>query len=138
MRVFRYRGAAARIAAVLLIACVGLAAIIVERNYRGAHSELEADPPSPLLKDPRSAGVAELQAVSFVSADGLHIAGWYVPSKNRAAVIVTHGTNSDRSTMLPEIRLLADAGFGVLAFDWPGLGESEGPILWGSGARNAL
>ena len=138
MRVFRYRGAAARIAAVFLIACVGLAAIIVERNYRGARSELEADPPSPLLKDPQSTGVAQLQAVSFITADGLHIAGWYVPSKNRAAVIVTHGTNSDRSTMLPEIRLLADAGFGVLAFDWPGLGESEGPILWGSGARNAL
>jgi uncharacterized protein len=138
MRVFRYRGTAARVAAAFLIACVGLAAIIVERNYRGARSELEADPPSPLLKNPQSAGIAELQAVSFVSSDGLHIAGWYVPSKNRAAVVVTHGTNSDRSTMLPEIRLLAEAGFGVLAFDWPGLGESEGPILWGTEARNAL
>jgi uncharacterized protein len=121
-----------------LIACVGLAATIAERNYRGARSELEADPPSPLLQNPQSAGVANLQPVSFVSADGLHIAGWYVPSKNRAAVIVAHGTNSDRSTMLPEIHLLADAGFGVLAFDWPGLGQSEGPILWGSAARNAL
>jgi uncharacterized protein len=138
MRVFRYRGTAARVAAAFLIACVGLASIVVERNYRGARSELEADPPSPLLKNPQSAGIAELQAVSFVSADGLHIAGWYVPSKNRAAVIVTHGTNSDRSTMLPEIRLLAAAGFGVLAFDWPGLGESEGPVLWGNEARYAL
>jgi uncharacterized protein len=138
MGVFRYRGIGKGIFLAFLIACAGVAAIIVERNYRGARSELEADPPSPLLKDAQSTGVANLQAVSFVSADGLHIAGWYVPSKNRAAVIVTHGTNSDRSTMLSEIRLLADAGFGVLAFDWPGLGESEGPILWGSAARNAL
>jgi uncharacterized protein len=144
MATFRYRGAfrSARtfsgVFAAFLIVCVGVAAVIAERSYRGARSELEADPPSPLLQDPRSAGVADLRPVSFVSADGLHIAGWYVPSKNRAAIIVTHGTNSDRSTMMSEIRLLAEAGFGVLAFDWPGLGESEGTILWGAAARNAL
>ena len=108
------------------------------RSYRGARSQIEADPPSPLLKHPESVGLAGLQPISFVSRDGLHIAGWYVPSKNRAAVIITHGTNSDRTTMLPEMRLLAEAGFGVLAFDWPGLGESEGTILWGTAARGAL
>jgi uncharacterized protein len=129
---------AAGLFAVLLVACAGLALPTATRNYRGARSLLEADPPSALLKHPESAGIANLQAISFVSSRGLRIAGWYVPSKNRAAVIVTHGTNSDRVSMLPEIRLLADAGFGVLAFDWPGLGESEGPILWGVTARDAL
>jgi dipeptidyl aminopeptidase/acylaminoacyl peptidase len=79
-----------------------------------------------------------MQAVSFVTRDGLRIAAWYVPSKNRAAVIIAHGTNSDRASMLTEIRLLAEGGFGVLAFDWPGLGESEGIIRWDSAARNAL
>jgi uncharacterized protein len=136
--VIRYGRIAAGVFIAILIACGGVAAIVVEHSYRGARSELEADPPSPILKNPQSTGVANLQAVSFVSADGLHIAGWYVPSRNRAAVIVSHGTNSDRSTMLPEIRLLAEAGFGVLAFDWPGLGESEGPLTWGAEARNAL
>jgi uncharacterized protein len=121
-----------------LLVGVALAAIIATRNYEGARSEIEADPPSPLLKDVQRVGLAGLQAVSFLSPTGLHIAGWYVPSKNRAAVIITHGTNSDRTTMLPDIRLLAAAGFGVLAFDWPGLGESEGPLLWGAEARGAL
>lgn len=126
--------------AVAALAAVGalFAGYICVRNYHWARSEIEADPPSPLLKRPAAAGIANLQAVSFVSRSGLHIAAWYVPSVNRAAVIVAHGTNSDRASMLDEIRLLSAAGFGVLAFDWPGLGESEGRILWGSQAREAL
>ncbi len=108
------------------------------RSYRAARSLLEAGPPSALLKHPDSVGLAGLQAISFVTREGLHIAGWYVPSKNRSAVIITHGTNSDRTTMLPEMRPLAAAGIAVLAFDWPGFGESEGPILWGGAARGAL
>lgn len=123
---------------VVLAACVAFAALIGVRNYRGARSEIEADPPSPLLQRPEGVGIPGIQAVSFVSRDGLRIAAWYVPSKNRAAVIIAHGTNSDRASMLSEIRILADAGFGVLAFDWPGLGESEGSIRWDSAARDAL
>lgn len=139
MTSIRFRGrTAASIFAILLVACVGIASLIAMRNYRAARSQLEADPPSALLKHPDSVGLAGLQAISFVTREGLHIAGWYVPSKNRSAVIITHGTNSDRATMLPEMRLLAEAGIGVLAFDWPGLGESDGPILWGAAARGAL
>ena len=117
---------------------LGVAVWVGARYYHGAHSEIEADPPSPVLQRPSAAGIANMQPVSFVTRDGLRIAAWYVASKNRAAVIVAHGTNSDRASMLPEIRILSDAGFGVLAFDWPGLGESAGTIRWGSAARNAL
>jgi uncharacterized protein len=126
------------VALALVIGCLGVAAFVAARSYHGARSEIEADPPSPLLRQPNAVGVADMQPVSFVTRDGLRIAAWYVASKNRAAVLVTHGTNSDRASMLPEIRILSDAGFGVLAFDWPGLGESEGTIRWDSAARNAL
>jgi pimeloyl-ACP methyl ester carboxylesterase len=122
----------------LFIVCLAFAALVGFRNYHGARSEIEADPPSALLRQTQSLGIADMQSVSFVTRDGLHIAAWYVTSKNRAAVLVEHGTNSDRASMLPEIRILSDAGFGVLAFDWPGLGESEGEIRWGAAARNAL
>jgi dipeptidyl aminopeptidase/acylaminoacyl peptidase len=124
--------------AAVAAACAIFVGYISVRNYRWARSLIEADPPSPLLKRPGAAGIANIQVVSFVSRSGLHIGAWYVPSTNRAAVIVAHGTNGDRTSMLDEIRLLSAAGFGVLAFDWPGLGESEGRILWGSEARDAL
>lgn len=118
--------------------CFAFAALVAHRNYSAAHTLLEADPPSPLLLYPQRTGVAGLRAVAFTSRDKLTLSGWYVPSRNGAAVVVTTGTNSDRTRMLPELRVLADAGFGVLVFDWPGLGQSAGAINWGSQARNAL
>jgi dipeptidyl aminopeptidase/acylaminoacyl peptidase len=114
------------------------AAFIASRNYRGAHSLLEADPPSPLLNFPERTGIDGLKSVSFASHDKLKLSAWYKPPTHGAVVIVTHGTNSDRSTMLPELRLLCAAGYGVLAFDWPGLGYSEGVIRWDGQARDAL
>jgi pimeloyl-ACP methyl ester carboxylesterase len=40
--------------------------------------------------------------------------------------------------MLPEINLLSGAGYGVLAFDWPGDGQSGGMVTWGKGEQIAL
>jgi hypothetical protein len=64
------------------------------------------------------------ERVSFTTADGLRLAGWYIPSRNRAAVIVFPG----RSGTLMHARLLARHGYGVLVFDRRGEGESEGDI----------
>ena len=125
-----------------LIALTFLGALLVSlvafRNYRSSRDLIEPAQASPLLRHPELTGVALLRNMSFQSPDGLRLAGWYVPSKNHAAIVLTHGTNTDRSSMLPELRLLADAGFGVLAFDWPGLGDSEGEVLWDDSARHAL
>jgi dienelactone hydrolase len=62
--------------------------------------------------------------VSFRTADGLRLAGWYVPSRNRAAVIVFPG----RSGPVRHARMLARRGYGVLLFDRRGEGESEGEL----------
>lgn len=64
--------------------------------------------------------------------------GWYVPSKNRAAVVLTHGAGGDRAQVLPETRALVASGFGALTFDWPGHGESEGEVHWNELERMAL
>jgi hypothetical protein len=68
--------------------------------------------------------------VSFRTSDGLRLAGWYVPSRNGAAVIVFPGRKGpQRST-----RMLARHGYGVLLFDRRGEGESDGePNSWGWG-----
>src|SRR5262245_22106087 len=120
----------AAVSVALAVAGFTAAALIGIRNYRSTHGLLEADPPSPLLGAPERTGIAGLRAVSFVMNNGIRLAAWYAPPSNGAAVIVTHGTNSDRSTMLPELRMLAEAGYGVLGFDWPGLGASGGEVRW--------
>jgi dipeptidyl aminopeptidase/acylaminoacyl peptidase len=132
-----FRRRTAILAGLPLLALVA-AATISWRNYHSVELLFEADPPAPMLAAPRLAGIANLKVVWFMSRDGLRIAGWYVPSKDGSAVIVAHGTNSDRSSMLAEMRLLANAGFGVLAFDWPGLGESTGEVRWDGQARRAM
>ena len=49
-----------------------------------------------------------------------------MPSRNGAAVLVGHGSGGSRERVLEEIRLLARHGYGVLAFDLFGNGESSG------------
>jgi uncharacterized protein len=66
--------------------------------------------------------------VTFTTADGLRLRGWYVPSKNGAAVISFPGR---KGTQKPA-RMLARHGYGVLLFDRRGEGESQGdPNAWG-------
>jgi uncharacterized protein len=64
----------------------------------------------------------DFEEVSFTSTDGLRLEGWYVPSKNGAAVISFPGR---KGTQKPA-RMLAQHGYGVLLFDRRGEGESEG------------
>jgi dipeptidyl aminopeptidase/acylaminoacyl peptidase len=108
------------------------------RNYEAALLDFAPWDGSPALAHPELSGVPELRTVEFKSAAGLNVAAWYVPSRNHAAVVLAHGTNADRSSMLPEIRILATAGYGVLAFDWPGNGASEGSNRWGDEEQQAL
>ena len=60
--------------------------------------------------------------VTFTTSDGLELAGWYVPSKNGAAVIAFPGRKGPQR----HARMLARRGYGVLLFDRRGEGESEG------------
>ncbi len=69
---------------------------------------------------------APKRSVTLTTADGLRLRGWYVPSRNGAAVALLHGTSSNRLGVAGHARLLARHGFGVLAFDLRGHGESEG------------
>jgi alpha/beta superfamily hydrolase len=62
------------------------------------------------------------ERVSFTTSDGLELKGWYVPSRNGAAVIAFPGRNGPQA----HTRMLARHGYGVLLFDRRGQGESEG------------
>jgi uncharacterized protein len=65
---------------------------------------------------------ADYEDVSFTTSDGLELSGWYVPSRNGAAVIAFPGRNGPQA----QTRMLARHGYGVLLFDRRGQGESEG------------
>ena len=62
----------------------------------------------------------------MISADGERLAGWYLPSRNGAAVVLRHGAGSTTADVMQHARVLNDAGYGVLATDARGHGESGG------------
>jgi pimeloyl-ACP methyl ester carboxylesterase len=57
---------------------------------------------------------------------GRRLAAWYVPSRNGAAVLVSHGSGGSRGRLPGHVRMLARHGYGVLALDNPGNGGSDG------------
>jgi len=71
---------------------------------------------------------APFEEVEFTTNDGLRLKGWYIRSRNGAAVISFPG----RASSQKRAKLLARHGYGVLVFDRRGEGESEGdPNLFG-------
>jgi dienelactone hydrolase len=71
---------------------------------------------------------APYEPVELTTSDGLRLRGWYIPSRNGAAVISFPGRASSQT----RAKMLARHGYGVLLFDRRGEGESEGdPNLLG-------
>ena len=64
--------------------------------------------------------------VEFASADGITLRGWYLPSRNGAAIIAGHGIGGSR--LLEPAEILSRHGYGVLSFDWRAHGESDGEL----------
>ncbi len=67
--------------------------------------------------------------VEFETADGVSLSGWYIPSRNGAAVVLMHGSGSTRSAVVGQAAVLADHGLGVLLFDARGHGRSDGRAM---------
>ena len=64
--------------------------------------------------------------VTFPADDGIRLSGWYVPSRNGAAIVLVHGGGGDRQGTILHARMLANAGYGVLLYDARGRGDSAG------------
>jgi uncharacterized protein len=114
------------------------AARIIWHSYSGAVRDFRRNPAGPLTLDPAVAAVPHLQSVTFGADAERMLAAWYVPSRSGAAVILVHGTGAERASLLPETRLLSEAGFGVLTLDLPGQGLSAGVTRWGEPEARAL
>ena len=71
------------------------------------------------------------ESVTVTTSDGLELTALYVPSRNRAAVVVFPG-----SSAVAEARMLARNGYGVLLLDPRGQGGSEGDLVRWAGDRD--
>ena len=65
--------------------------------------------------------------VSFRTADGLTLRGWYIPASQRTekTLILLHGYPADKGNILPALSFLHE-DFNLLLFDFRYLGKSEG------------
>lgn len=116
--VVRYGRRLLKTAVVLVAASVVVLPLAV--SYVGSHVSRADVPPATL-------GAAH-EDVELRTSDGLRLEGWYVPSRNRAAVIVFPGRSGTRK----HARMLVRHGYGVLLYDRRGEGRSQGdPNSWG-------
>ena len=78
---------------------------------------------------PRDVGLGQAEVVSFPTADGLTLRGWFVPSSGSPpayTVLVFNGNAGDRSYRAPLAAALRQQGLQVLLFDYRGYGGNEG------------
>jgi dipeptidyl aminopeptidase/acylaminoacyl peptidase len=121
-----------------LALALGVPAVVASRALHYVAASM-SPPRAPVVRPPPSAELRDLADVSFVTSGRVPLRGWYVPSQNRAGIILTHGYADNRMGMLPEARILARAGYGLLLFDWHAHGESGGDVVtWGDQERSDL
>jgi len=76
--------------------------------------------------DPQGLGLAS-EDVSFRSADGVDLRGWWVPAREaRGSVVLVHGLNRSRIEMVRKTPFLHERGWNSLLFDLRHHGTSGG------------
>jgi pimeloyl-ACP methyl ester carboxylesterase len=118
----------------VVLAVAAVAGVVMGRSARYAESTLY---PRRVALGPGDRAEAARVLPGHVetilrTGDGLHLAAWYAPGKNDAAVVLLHGFGANRAAVLPEAAELSRRGYAVLLFDGRAHGESEGDLCtWG-------
>ncbi|SNS24469.1 hypothetical protein SAMN04488107_1864 [Geodermatophilus saharensis] len=107
---------------VVLVVCAVLVGLLWVFQRRLVY--LPDDGPLPAAAD----AVPGARDVRLRTADGLSLGAWFVPGPDRGApaVLVAGGNGGHRALRAPLARALADAGLGVLLFDYRGYGGNPG------------
>lgn len=112
----RRLGTAGAALAGLTAGILGISAYAAYRLCRPRRRYGEGEPPE-----------GAFERVSFNSADGLQLAGWFLSGSDMGiGVVLCHGFHTGRREMLPLALALRERGHSVLMFDFRGHGESEG------------
>jgi len=124
----------------LIFAVLLALAFAVLVSLRAVYHELQSDFHAdyrPIMA-PVDGDLEGIRVVNLAAAGAPPLTAFFRSPANGRLVILLHGTGADRSQLLPEARMLARHGFGVLSLDWPGHGESGGTIQWDEPERQAL
>jgi dipeptidyl aminopeptidase/acylaminoacyl peptidase len=113
--------------AFIVASLIGTAIVVIDFSYRNTCNLVRARR-APMTSTPAEKGLS-FEPVTFTSADGLRLTGWYIPSHNEASIILCHGLGGNRADMLPQAVLLAKHGYGSLLFDFRAHGQSEGEMV---------
>ena len=119
------------VALLVLVASISAATFEVGRRTRAEAHRLLTNPmetrqlPS---KRPIDYGMV-FDEVTARTADGLVLAGWFVPPKNGALVLLLHGYKSMRGEMLDEAAMLHRHGYGALIVSLRAHDMSDGNLI---------
>lgn len=92
-------------------------------DYQAAVRETSPAPSEVTIPDDLLIPVEE---VTFTGGSTLTLAGWFVPSQNKATIILLHGYGGNRLSMRWHAERLYETGYGILMYDERASGESEG------------
>ena len=92
---------------------------------------LATSAPRPTVIGARALGLANARDVSFTARDAVRLSGWWVPGAGTAAVVLLHGSHGSRMDVTAYLRMLHNAGYGVLAYDARGHGRSSSRNAFG-------
>lgn len=121
---------------VLLCLSVLFFPAVVASYYAGKRivARRKPDPPT----NPTDYGM-DTEAVLFKSTDGLTLEGWWIPARTptKRTVIQCHGQNGSMDADIAEAKILHNAGFNVLMFNFRAHGNSEGEhVTYGLTEKN--
>jgi fermentation-respiration switch protein FrsA (DUF1100 family) len=118
---YNLRGMSALILRALVVFAVGLPYVLATAlTYRP-----RVDP----VDNPQSLYHWNYQEVSFRSIDGLHLAGWWIPSTDaRKTVLLCPGANADAASQLNLVKRLLPDGYNLLILDFRAHGHSGGQL----------
>lgn len=109
--------------AALLALLFGLSSCAQQAFYYPDHAEYGS---------PAQSGLP-YENVSFQSADGTRLHGWFVPARGaadakqaRATIIHFHGNAQNLTAHWQAVKWLPEHGYNVFLFDYRGYGQSEG------------
>lgn len=116
------RALALTLAALVVLAGAGVAFVSWRSADELVHPEREVS-----SWTPENVGLA-YERVAFDSADGIPLAGWWMPAgeASNGTVVVLHGYGMSKNQSLALAPFLHEAGYHVLAFDFRAHGESGG------------